>query len=104
MGGREGRGFIGAAIDGGVLSGGTGGEGVHCGSHRWRGRAGRGFIGEAIDGRILSGGTGGGGVHLGSHRWRGPEWGGGGGGGGSHRLRQLAVAPRHLLGYQMTQN
>ena len=37
MGGREGRGFIGAAIDKGVLSGGTGREGVHWGSHRWRG-------------------------------------------------------------------
>ena len=35
MGGREGRGFIGAAIDGGVLSGGTGREGVHWGGHRW---------------------------------------------------------------------
>ena len=33
MGGWEGRGFIGAAIDGGV----TGGEEIHWGSHRWRG-------------------------------------------------------------------
>ena len=66
MGGREGRRFIGAAIDGGVLSGGTGGEGIHLGSHRWRGpewggREGRGFIGAAIDGGVLSvDGSGGG--------------------------------------------
>ena len=68
-GSREGRGFTGAALDGGVLSGGTGGVGVHWGSNRWRGPEwgdGRGgFIGAAIDGGVLSGGGG---------------WGGGGGG------------------------
>ena len=50
MGGREGRGFIGAAIDGGVLSGGREGRGP-LGSHRWRGpewrTGGEGFIGKS---------------------------------------------------------
>ena len=55
-GSREGRRFIGAAIDGGVLSGGMGGEGVHWGSNRWRG---------LVGGRE--------GVHWGSNRWRGWE-------------------------------
>ena len=57
----------------------TGVEGVHWGSHRWRGP--EWGERERIHGGVLSGGTGGEGVHWGSHRWRGPEWGDGRGGG-----------------------